>query len=110
METKRKYKIFDKGKQITLSEQREYKNKIHVFFEGVYNLDYPPMVDIPVIKLGVTDFYFEKFKKRLEITITLQRPGLLIGKHGTTIDSLIEYLSTKDLPVKILIKESNVWN
>jgi len=100
-------KLFNRSKKAT--SYIGYKQSIIVFFEGVREYNMEPIVDLPVTKLGITNFEFKRIKKELQITITLQRPGLLIGKHGGTINSLTKYLSNKDLSVKILVKESNVW-
>lgn len=51
-----------------------------------------------VISLGVTKIEF----RGTVVTITLIRPGLLIGRHGKNIDDLTEYLS-KQLRQKISI-------
>lgn len=51
-----------------------------------------------VISLGVTKIEF----RGTVVTITLIRPGLLIGWHGKNIDDLTEYLS-KQLRQKISI-------
>ena len=65
--------------------------------------------------LGITNIEFEFGDKSkdifdYEITVTLERPGLLIGKGGRTIDELTEIL-TEQLKgrVKIYINESSLW-
>ena len=41
---------------------------------------------------------------------TLERPGLLIGRYGKTIDALKKRLSDlKNFPVEIFIIESKLW-
>lgn len=60
--------------------------------------------------LGITDIKTKINKKRITIIITLERPGLLIGKGGETIDSLQNYLNRiLNRDVKFLIKESKLW-
>jgi len=50
-----------------------------------------------------------KTKNDITITITLGRPGLLIGKSGKTIDEITNELSNwLEKPVKIKINEYNV--
>jgi ribosomal protein S3 len=60
--------------------------------------------------LGITDMKFRKFKSKILLTITLERPGLLIGRYGKTIDALKKRLSDlKNFPVEIFIIESRLW-
>jgi ribosomal protein S3 len=50
-------------------------------------------------------------RKKLVITITLGRPGLLIGKGGRTIDSITKYLNKRwdTYEATIKIKESYLF-
>jgi len=58
-----------------------------------------------ILSLGITDIKIFGNK----ITITLTRPGLLIGRRGENIDALKEYF-TKELkkPIQIYIIENRV--
>lgn len=50
-------------------------------------------------------------KSDIVVTITLGRPGLLIGRGGQTIDEITKRLSDwLEKPVKIKINEYNVWS
>lgn len=50
-------------------------------------------------------------KSNIVVTITLGRPGLLIGKGGQTIDEITKRLSDwLEKPVKIKINEYSVWS
>lgn len=50
-------------------------------------------------------------KTDIVVTITLGRPGLLIGKGGRTIDEITKRLSDwLEKPVKIKINEYSVWS
>ena len=50
-------------------------------------------------------------KSDIVVTITLGRPGLLIGKSGQTIDEITKRLSDwLEKPVKIKINEYSVWS
>ena len=50
-------------------------------------------------------------KSDIVVTITLGRPGLLIGKGGETIDEITKHLSDwLKKPVKIKINEYSVWS
>jgi len=91
----------EKGKKIKPYEERFFKNRIRNFF-GYED----------IMRLEITDIKFLKFKNKLQITITLLRPGLLIGEHGNTINGLIEYLSfLKKFPnIEISVKESRIWD
>lgn len=99
----------DKGKKVSEKDQRYYKGKIRVFFDGSCIGDEPRIKNVSIGQLGITNITFLKFKKHLEITITLERPGSLIGFHGNTIKKLSDYLSYKDEFVKITVVESKIW-
>ena len=93
------------AKRISQRQQSFYKGTIRCFFDDNDNLP-------NLISLGITNLKFRKIKNQIEITITLERPGLLIGKGGSTINKLSEFLSNcpRDyLPVKINIIESKLW-
>jgi len=98
----------EKGKKLSSSKEMSYKYYISCFFDGSEYVE--PMVNVSLSSLGITNLSFRRFKKETVITITLERPGLLIGKGGSTIDKLQEYLSTPELPVRINIIESRLWN
>ena len=50
-------------------------------------------------------------KSDIVVTITLGKPGLLIGKSGRTIDEITKCLSDwLEKPVKIKINEYSVWS
>lgn len=50
-------------------------------------------------------------KADIVVTVTLGRPGLLIGKGGETFDEITKRLSDwLKKPVKIKIRECNVWS
>lgn len=66
--------------------------------------------DISRDVLEITDVDVKIKKKLVTVTVTLGRPGLLIGKMGKTIDALKEYLENMiERDVEILIKESKLW-
>lgn len=88
---------------------------IKTYFEGFSSeddTDIPPVVDIPIFRLGITDFGFRfKIGNKVDVTITLERPGLLIGKGQKTIDGLKRYLNKEHkYHVDIMIEQSNLWN
>ena len=60
--------------------------------------------------MEITNVVVKNKKCCIFITITLERPGILIGKAGRTIDGLEKYLERIfEKPVKISIKESKLW-
>lgn len=85
------------------------KSIFKTYFDGCYGVD-PIAKTITTLNLGITNIEFKFNKDLLVMTITLLRPGLLIGRHGETIDKLSEYLSNGKKPVKIHIIESKLWN
>lgn len=99
--------ITDAAKQ---KEQiRKLKSLFRTFFEGCYDVEPLYEYGFPISSLEITDLGFE-FKDGLtEMTVTLGRPGLLIGKAGRTINELEKVLSEPDQKVKILIVESKLW-
>lgn len=69
------------------------------------------IVDIPLKHFGITSIDFKFNKSDTIMIITLDRPGLLIGKGGEQFNILQKYLSVyNDVPVKIEIIESKMWN
>jgi hypothetical protein len=102
-------------------EKRRYQSikwSFRRFFEGWDDImeDYgsnggmDPIVDIPIKTFGITDISFKETDDNTEMTITLERPGILIGKAGQTINAVTEYVSKhEDKPIKILIIESKLW-
>lgn len=72
------------------------------FYENKINRDIYCIHEIDVIKHylynGVT------------IIITLERPGVFIGRRGADIDRIREYLKDKlKMDIEILLKESTLW-
>lgn len=62
-------------------------------------------------RLCITNVSIEPGKEEYILTITLERPGYIIGKGGKDINALTERL-TKDLkhPVKIVLIEDKQWS
>jgi len=83
---------------------KEIKLTMGFFFESK---------DIPLYTLGVKDinYYILKDANTIKIKITLERPGLLIGKGGKTFNNLVKLL-TQNLQmttVTIDIEEWRFW-
>ena len=61
-------------------------------------------------RFEITDIQSKFKSNKIIVTITLDKPGLLIGKGGRGIDQLIEYLTKRfDKEVRIKIIESKLW-
>ena len=82
-----------------------FKSMFKVHFEGFE--DVVPDEPLPVYKLGVTNLEYQFVDNILHVDVTVEKPGLLIGKGGKTIDGLNTYLSGRDM--RVHIKESNIW-
>ena len=66
--------------------------------------------DITRQTLEITDVVVKNKLTHVKVTVTLGRPGLLIGKMGRTIDALTLYLEKiLEKKVEISIKESKLW-
>lgn len=97
--------------------KQRIKNSFRNYFEGISSLDIEPEfnkpVGYPVYNFGICKIDFKFRKKQTEMIINLERPGLLIGKAGTTINGVTEYLNNcrdeYSPPIKITIIESNLW-
>jgi len=103
-------RIQTKGQTLArqIEDQSSLKRQFKYFFEG-WEGD-GAIIDIPIHKFGITDIQFNETDEATEMTITLERPGILIGRAGTVINQLAEHLSNyHDFPVKILIIESKLW-
>jgi len=99
------------GELLDHATEKKIKTLFKLYFEGCDNSGYDAHEYIPIIKFGVTDLKFTKFPDKIEMMITLERPGLLIGKAGRTIDGVAAYLTRLlDIKVDIRIRESNIWN
>jgi len=60
---------------------------------------------------SITKIDVYKEKKRLLIIVETHRPGLLIGKGGSTINALIDRLKEElKTDVKISIRECKLWS
>ena len=82
-------------------QERQVKRSINQFFQNE---------DIIRQSLEITNVIIRQTKKKLTITITLERPGLIIGKGGKIIDSLKKYLEMLyEIEITILILESKLW-
>lgn len=95
----------------SLSKKQQYHLKMHFrsFFEG-YGDYIEPVTPICITVFGITNFRFREFKDKIVFEITLERPGILIGKGGRVIDSIKESLSSRfTCPVEIEIIESKLW-
>lgn len=90
---------------------KELKSCFRLYFEGIpYDGFIDPVVDIPIRNFEITDIQFNFKEELTEMTITLGRPGLLIGRAGTTLNAIETFLTKHEgHAVKILIIESRLW-
>jgi hypothetical protein len=91
--------------------KRRLKHLFRAHFEGFGDPCEDPMshTRTPISKYQITDLKFKFYKSKIIIIVTTERPGLLIGKGGRTIDGLTQWLSERTMPVEIQIKESKIW-
>lgn len=99
------------------NEQKTIINRIKYcfrnFFQGGY--DYDDQIYetyIPIKNFGITDLDFKFDSNMVTLTITMEFPGIIIGKGGRTIDALREYLNDvlDNYSIKIDLKESKLWH
>jgi len=136
MKEKRKLKTFlknimwnflrrKKKEKLASTEVVNYlKTEFKSFFEGD-KFGNNPLFAIPIMKFGITDIKvvegteLNKSKlsiKTIDMYITLERPGILIGKGGQVINRLERYLNGpqhKDVlkkKVNVKIIESKLWD
>jgi hypothetical protein len=88
-----------------------------------YDEDRVSPIELPIkglpdfYKLGITDIkiIFEGMFMDIAVYqyhITLERPGMLIGRQGSTYDTVLNALRAlyPDMIIKIHIEESKIWN
>ena len=81
---------------------KEIKSTMTTFFDGDH--------EAHILSLGVTGINLQFKDDKILVDITLERPGLLIGKSGSSIKKLIEILSKAlKKEVKVNIIESKLW-
>ena len=90
---------------------KEVRTCIRVYYEGWEPNDEVAAINKHGLKsLEITNIKVNNKKLKIIITITLTRPGILIGKGGSEIDNLTQYISEyMDKPVIINIIESRLW-
>lgn len=98
--------------------EQNLKNSFRIFFDGVGDggtMLIEPIIDCSVIRMGITNIEFKYInKKDIDMTVTLQRPGLLIGSAGNIIKEVEKHLNiikpeNLDGNIKIKIIESRLW-
>lgn len=98
------------NKEIEIENNFRYNFKY--FFQGdEYEYDVPPCGSlIYVTKFGITDLKFTHTESSVNVDISLSFPGLLIGKGGSTIDSLNAYLNDSvGVEFKLNLIEKDIW-
>jgi len=94
-----------------MEKSKWVKTLFRAILEGDEYIESEPIIGYEMFrKLQITNIEV-KIDKIITITVTLERPGLLIGKAGRTIDELTERLSKRlNDKVEIIIKDSEIWN
>ncbi len=99
----------------------QIKTAFRTYFEGYYDpgtgyaddsVVIEPVAKTPtkINDLCITNLDFQISKKKVKFIITLQRPGRLIGKAGSTIDGVTAFIQEAiGRPFEIVIKETNLW-
>lgn len=68
------------------------------------------MLDIDIRDMQFSKVDVKETKKKITYTITLGRPGLLIGRHGIQIDSIrnhITVMTHKEVVINVI--EHDIW-
>lgn len=86
------------------------KSLFRAFFEGWDGDGSDAQVPLLISQLQITNLEFDIKPEKIILTVTLCRPGLLIGKAGRTIDALTKWLSERNQEVEIKIVESKLWH
>lgn len=96
-------------------EQKQLANSVkartRIYFDG-YDYDEGMVEGITTNRLGISNFDFNFTKDTLVVTITLLRPGLLIGKGAQTIDDFTKSLNelSDDYEIVVDIIENRLWS
>lgn len=94
-----------------LEKIQMFKLSFQDFFEGKYSDGYQYYDNyININVFGINDLEFKFKDDVMYIVISLDRPGLLIGKGGHTIDSLYNFLNKRIGKVKIELIERSLWS
>lgn len=88
---------------------RMFKSLFVTYFEGCYDMDAVDPMLIKNFGISSLDFTFDD-EEKMTVTISLSRPGLLIGKGGRTIDALLKYMKEGDICDKINLVEHDVFD
>lgn len=103
--------VFYKRK-VSKKDQLHIKMMFRCYFEGVGDWEWgvTPVIDIPINKFEINDIQIYKYKNDIIMKIWLDRPGLLIGRKGRTIDGLQKYMSTSyGNNIIIQLNQSRLW-
>ena len=90
------------------------RNDIRTYFDGNEYTEERNAIqeNLFIAKLGITDIQVVENTENVTVTITLLRPGFLIGKAGCEINNLQKYLSQTASPktLKLCVRESDLWS
>lgn len=92
-------RFFNKNKRY----ERTIKAAFRSYFEYTQHA-------IDICQLGITDIRIRIRKGFVEMTVTLCKPGLLIGMEGNTLTMVEGHIQRRvEKPFRIIIKESKLW-
>jgi len=74
-------------------EEWEAKSKFLTYFDGIGWEDPPVVENLNTFVMGVTDLSYDSSTNTLHVE--LRRPGLLIGKGGSTVDAFQKWSGYK---------------
>lgn len=84
------------------SQNKAIRRYMSYFFEYEAN--------IYILNFGITKVESKELKNEIVVTVTLERPGVFIGKGGSVIDKLSAGLSEElGKKVRIDLEESQLW-
>lgn len=107
-------RLFNSKTVITEDQKNKinkFKTCFRIYFEGYDQTDEPiNKTYIHISRFEITNITYTFTKNdKLNIKMELCHPGILIGKGGKTIESLVKYLSDICDVEKFEIKESDLW-
>lgn len=102
---KQRIKYFLFPRTYIISKQSRFNRKCAFLIKSILENN-----GINIMRIYFTDITAKSTKKKVIITCTMLRPGVFIGRAGSTIDMVNKYLSDYfGKEVVIHIKEKTLW-
>tara|TARA_R110000796_G_scaffold126204_3_gene240901 strand:- start:1164 stop:1415 length:252 start_codon:yes stop_codon:yes gene_type:complete len=83
-----------------MGEYNTYKSLFLTYFDGCYGVDAEPLTP-STYQMGVCNL--EYFEETNTLMVHLRRPGLLIGKAGTSINKLSKNIGCKIDIIEVIL-------